>query len=203
MRRIAYHNGINGAFTDDLHDLPPDSQHEPEVWASTTHLSNAQGWMARRRRGWKLPTFVVGWMRDPLARCMSSYYFFHLCRQHNNTSTGSDQVSGWVVAHLGRAGGVSRTCCACTHVRTRTHAGTQARMCAGTTWRIDALLLARTAGKARFSFQKRRRVSRQRQCPRTQARRGERHLRELAVPVHANGACVCAGVPLRVDAGCC
>ena len=92
LRRLAYHHGINGAFTDDLREVPPDSQREPELWASTTHLSKAQEWMGKREKGWALPTFVVGWMRDPLARCMSSYYFFQLCRAHNNASDGSDQV---------------------------------------------------------------------------------------------------------------
>lgn len=27
-----------------------------------------------------LPTFKISWLRDPIARCYSSYYFFHVSR---------------------------------------------------------------------------------------------------------------------------
>jgi len=90
IRHIAHHQNLSGTFSDTLEDIKLNGDQrlmEPFVFASTSHLAPLQ----RQFRQNKLETVLVGWIRDPLARCMSSYYYFH-CQIVPN-SDGLRQVS--------------------------------------------------------------------------------------------------------------
>ena len=93
IRQIARRHGLGGAFDGESlakwEQLPA-----PKVWASTKRVSFLQDTLTKLpntantipKQGTSTPNvqtegnnFIIGWIRNPRARCMSSYYYFRQC----------------------------------------------------------------------------------------------------------------------------
>ena len=84
VRHMSRHFGILGAYAG---NPPVPGVTEPHMWATTIRRAVIDRNLADANLS--KPVFRLGWMRDPLSRCMSAFYFF---QEKRGAMQGTDEV---------------------------------------------------------------------------------------------------------------
>ena len=81
LRHTAHHHHLRGY--EDVGAFKHNTTKEPVIWADHADYAELRDLMSKRM---KLPAMVVSWVRDPVSRCMSAYYYNYVSYHHHHES---------------------------------------------------------------------------------------------------------------------